>query len=133
MKWYIVIPQTKSNFLKVYVLHTFVKYFSGTRMYEIANIFFHLQFATYGSVKTKCLQSVCSTIKRMMLEMGDNNILILWHLQRIWYLWTHFKIIISILFHLYHSRNTCFMLKCGLWNLQLESRSTNHKSFNRPC
>ena len=54
--------QDKSNFLKVFLLHNFVKCFSDARVYEIVN--------NCCSV----VQNICSKWKLMMLEVVDKNV-----------------------------------------------------------
>ena len=61
-KWYISIPQDKLNFLTVYVLHNFTKYFSGARVNEIVNNCIIFAICNLWVCK-KCLQNLCSIEK----------------------------------------------------------------------
>ena len=114
---YTSISQDKLNFLKVFLLHNFTKYFSDARVYEIVN---------------NCLsvvQNICSTEKLMMLEVV--LLLKLWHCQITWYLFAGFKTIILFFFTVSDLSNTCFLQKYGLWKLQLNSWNTNDELINQ--
>lgn len=82
-------------------------------------------------IKNWFLQSFCSVKKWMMLETVDKNFFEIITFPN------NLALIFSILEHnpvpcsLYESWNICFLLKYGLWNFQLKSWNTNHKSLNR--
>ena len=110
--------QNNTFLYHIVLLHNFMKYFPSARVYEKVNTCLIILICYLQVHKKWCLQNL--TEKRIMLEIGDKNVSRNMTLSNNFLLLKDLRPYSWVLFSLYDSRNTCFLLKYDSRKLYFE-------------